>query len=157
MPVKVKCYELKKAKGNQLALVCENIVTYNGEKVLNSPSEVYFFIKDTLKLDEYAEEQMYAIGINNAGSVTSFFKVGQGSVNYSTGNPSGIFKRLLLANCTAFFVVHNHPSNKTEPSQADIQLTKNLKKVGAMLEIPLLDHLVIGEGNYFSFKEKNML
>lgn len=155
--VKIKCYSLKKDRDKNLALVCEDVVKYEGAQVLDSPNAVYNFIKETLHLEEYAEENLYAIGVSASGGVTGFFKISQGTSNSSLTNPAGIFRRLLLDNSSSFFMVHNHPSNRVEPSQADLQMTNNLKKAGKMLEIPLLDHIIVGEESYYSFREKDLI
>lgn len=155
--VKIKCYNLKKDKTQKLALVCEDTIKYEGAQTLNSPEAVYKFIKETLHLEEYAEENLYAIGVSASGGVTGFFKISQGTSNCSLVNPAGIFRRLLLDNSQTFFVVHNHPSNNIYPSQADLQMTNELNKAGKILGIPLLDHIIVGETSYYSFKEKEAL
>jgi DNA repair protein RadC len=57
----------------------------------------------------------------------------------------------------AFVVLHNHPSGNCKPSKADIELTKAIQKAAQCVDILLLDHIVMGSGEYFSFKEHNML
>lgn len=153
--VKIKCYSLKKDKKNDLSLVKENMVKYEGEQSLTSPQMVYEFLKETLHLHEYAEESLYAVGLSGTGYVKCIFKISQGSQNCSVSNIGGLFKRLLLANCSAFFVAHNHPSNNINPSQSDVQTTENIKKIGKMLEVPMLDHIIVGENDYYSFCENS--
>lgn len=151
--VKIKCYSLKKDKKNDLYLVNDNVIKYEGEQSLNSPGAVYWFIKGTLHLDENAEEELWVIGLNGKGSVNCMFKVSQGSSSASMSNMGGIFKRLLLANCAAFILTHNHPSNNVNPSQADVITTENAKKLGKLLDVPMLDHIIIGTEYYYSFIE----
>ena len=65
-------------------------------------------------------------------------------------------KPLILSNATSFIVGHNHPSTDTTPSNADIECTKRLKKVGELMDIQLRDHLIIGENSYVSLKEEGV-
>jgi DNA repair protein RadC len=62
-----------------------------------------------------------------------------------------VFKSAILANSAAIIVAHNHPSDDATPSSEDIKLTESLVKAGELLDIPVLDHIILGEGSY-SFK-----
>jgi DNA repair protein RadC len=68
-----------------------------------------------------------------------------------------VFKAALLANAAAIIVAHNHPSGDPTPSPDDAALTARLAAAGEMLGVPLLDHIVIGDARYFSFKEAGRL
>ncbi|MDG1475900.1 MAG: JAB domain-containing protein, partial [Vicingaceae bacterium] len=67
------------------------------------------------------------------------------------------FKRAIEVLTSAIILCHNHPSGSLKPSNADIQLTKKLKEAGTMLDIPVLDHLIIGEKAYFSFADESLM
>jgi DNA repair protein RadC len=67
-----------------------------------------------------------------------------------------IFKTALDARATAFIAVHNHPSGSLSPSQADIELTRRLRKAGEVLDLPLLDHLIVSERGYYSFTDEGV-
>jgi len=54
-------------------------------------------------------------------------------------------------------VLHNHPSGSLQPSQADIDLTRRIKKAGELLDLPLLDHLIVSERGYYSFADEGMM
>lgn len=155
--LKIHAYELLKEKDDELRLVKEKTYKYEGEEILNSPEKVYSFILETLSLQNYPEEMMYVIGLNNRGTVKGLFKVGQGTTTTSLVNPAGIFKRLLLSDCNNFILAHNHPSNNMEPSQSDIQTTINLDQLGKMLGVKLLDHLIIGRDCFYSFKQERII
>ena len=155
--LKIHAYELLKEKDDELCLVKERTYKYEGEEILNSPESVYNFILNTLSLQNYPEEMMYVIGLNNRGTVRGLFKVGQGTATTSLVNPAGIFKRLLLSDCNNFILTHNHPSNNLEPSQSDIQTTNNLNQLGKLLGVRLLDHLIIGRDSFYSFKQGNFI
>ena len=62
-----------------------------------------------------------------------------------------------MANSAALIVAHNHPSGDPSPSPEDIALTRKLVEAGELLDIPVLDHVILGYGRYASFKEKDLL
>lgn len=68
-----------------------------------------------------------------------------------------VFKAALLANASSIIIAHNHPSGDPTPSPEDMQVTQKLKELGEALDVPVLDHIVIGHERYFSFSEKGML
>lgn len=71
-------------------------------------------------------------------------------------HPREIFKEALLLNTDSIICIHNHPSGNIMPSNADIKLTDKLVKLGKELNLPIIDHLIIGD-SYFSFFENNLL
>lgn len=77
-----------------------------------------------------------------------------GSVNMSLISPREVFLEALKSEAVSIILLHNHPSGDPTPSQCDIDITRLVKKMGDMLDIPLLDHIIIGDNCYFSFKEK---
>jgi DNA repair protein RadC len=103
-------------------------------------------------------ESFVLIALNRAHKPIGFYKVSQGGVAGTVADPKVIFQLALLSNASRIMVAHNHPSGTLEPSQADIDLTKKLKAAGAVLEIPLLDHLIVTtENRYFSFADEGLL
>ena len=68
-----------------------------------------------------------------------------------------MFKAALLANAAAIILAHNHPSGDPTPSADDVALTQRLRAAGDLLGIDVLDHVVIGDGHYSSFKELGRL
>lgn len=68
-----------------------------------------------------------------------------------------MFKAALLANAAAIVVSHNHPSGDPTPSPDDVELTRRLAAAGEVLGVPVLDHIIIGDGRYYSFKEAGCL
>lgn len=80
-------------------------------------------------------------------------KLSEGSVRMSLLSPREIFLEALEAKAVNILLVHNHPSGDPTPSAADIELTANVREMGDKIDIPLLDHVVIGDNKYVSFKE----
>ncbi len=80
-----------------------------------------------------------------------------GNVNSALIRAAEVFRPAIRENCPAIIVVHNHPSGDPTPSRDDVRVTEELREAGKVLDIELLDHVVIGNGNRFvSMKEKGM-
>lgn len=71
-------------------------------------------------------------------------------------NPREIFLAALSYHAVGILLVHNHPSGDPTPSKADLNITKRVQNAGAMLGIPLLDHIIIGDCRYISFREQGL-
>ena len=81
----------------------------------------------------------------------------KGTVNYSLVHPREIFKEAYILSSIYIISIHNHPSGNASPSKNDIELTKRIKDIGNLFGIALIDHIIIGKGNYYSFFEDNNL
>lgn len=138
-------------------LVRERSTNYPAVKNLNTPAKIYEVMKNVFHLHELAEEEVYLICLNSKNVSSGFFMIGKGTVNSCHINTRDIFIRALLSSAVYVILCHNHPSQNTTPSAADIQLTKKIKEAGALLDIPLLDHIIISKENYFSFSEAGLL
>ena len=89
--------------------------------------------------------------------VIAYHEVSRGTLDATLVHPREVFKAALLANAAAIILAHNHPSGHPAPSPDDAALTTRLASAGEMLGIPVLDHIVIGDGRYFSFREAGRL
>ena len=89
--------------------------------------------------------------------VIAYHEVSRGTLDSTIVHPREVFKAALLANSAAIMAAHNHPSGDPTPSPEDVDLTRRLAAAGELIGIPLLDHIVIGDGRYFSFKEAGRL
>ena len=76
-----------------------------------------------------------------------------GTINQTLIHPRDIFKEAYLLSASAIICIHNHPSGNTAPSKEDIMMTKNLKEVGLIMGINVVDHIIIGKNSYYSFFE----
>lgn len=81
----------------------------------------------------------------------------KGTVNASVISPRELFVEALKARAVRFALIHNHPSGDPEPSREDELLTRRMKEAGIVLGIYLVDHIIIGNASYMSFKERGML
>jgi DNA repair protein RadC len=89
--------------------------------------------------------------------VIAYHEVSRGTLDSTLVHPREVFKAALLANAAAIVAGHNHPSGDHTPSPDDVELTRRLVAAGELLGIPVLDHVVIGDGRYYSFKEAGRL
>lgn len=81
----------------------------------------------------------------------------EGSATRTTIYPQKIIRAALLRNANSIIIAHNHPSGIAEPSQADFRLTQTLQYVGNVLSLRLLDHIIIGQDNFYSFRQSGFL
>jgi DNA repair protein RadC len=89
--------------------------------------------------------------------VIAYHEVSRGTLDSTLVHPREVFKAALLANAAAIIVAHNHPSGDPTPTADDIQVTRRLLATGEVLGIDVLDHVIVGEGRYYSFKEGSRL
>jgi DNA repair protein RadC len=85
--------------------------------------------------------------------VLAYHEVSRGTLDSTLVHPREVFRAAILANAATIVVCHNHPSGDPTPSPDDFALTTRLVAAGELLGIPVVDHIVVGDGRYFSFKE----
>jgi DNA repair protein RadC len=83
--------------------------------------------------------------------------VATGTLNTTVVEPRDVFREAAMSAAAAVVVFHNHPSGDPAPSRDDVELTSRLKAAGTLMGIQVLDHVVLGDGRYFSFKESGYL
>ena len=113
----------------------------------------YFY----MRMSDIEHEQFWVMLLNPRNKVIKIAKISDGGVNGTTADPKRIFKTALENNATAMMLCHNHPSGNVKPSDSDKSLTHNLVNGGKLLEIKILDHIIIGINNYFSFADSGLI
>lgn len=103
------------------------------------------------------KEYFWTIGLNSANDILYIELVTIGILNKTILDPVEIFSFAVSKKCKKIILVHNHPSGSLTPSIEDKSLTKHLNKGGKLLGIQVLDHLIISEESYVSFKDKGWL
>src|ERR1035437_8776372 len=103
------------------------------------------------------KEEFYIILLNRANKVLGWYKVSEGGMSGTVVDPKLVFSIALKSLASSLVLAHNHPSGNLKPSTEDIHLTKRLKEAGALLEIPVLDHLILTNDGYFSFADEGMM
>ena len=126
------------------------------EKIhLSCPQDVADFLMPRLRYA--AKEQFVVILLNSKNKVIGTEVVSEGSLSSSIVHPREVFAPAILHHAAAIMVAHNHPSGDPKPSIEDEEVTRQLLRSGKVLGIPMIDHVIIGDGNYYSFLENEAL
>lgn len=99
------------------------------------------------------QEYFYAYYFNNKQELIEKKLIYMGTINSATTHTREIFKEAYLVSASSIVCLHNHPSNDTTPSKADILFTEHLMRTGEIQGIPVVDHIIVGKTNYYSFYE----
>lgn len=99
------------------------------------------------------QEYFYAYYFNNKQELIEKKLIYMGTINSATTHTREIFKEAYLVSASTIVCLHNHPSNDTTPSKADIIFTEHLMRTGEIQGIPVVDHIIVGKTNYYSFYE----
>lgn len=119
---------------------------------LHNPNDVRDYLK--LKLASEPNEVFAVIYVDTGHRVIAFEIVQYGTIDTALVSPRHVAQRCLKHNAAAVIVAHNHPSGDPEPSSNDYRLTERLRDALGLLEIRMLDHLIVGKGQGFSFAER---
>ena len=99
-------------------------------------------------------EQFWALLMNQHYRLIKKVRISLGGITETAVDVRIVMKEALLANCTILAVCHNHPSGNLTPSKADQELTRSIKRACELLNIYFLDHVIVTDGQYYSFKEQ---
>lgn len=123
---------------------------------LRSPEAAVKVIADMLR--QYDREAFCIVNLRNDLSPINMNIVSTGTLNASLAHPREILKSAVLSNASATMLFHNHPSGNLTPSREDTEITDRMSKLFALADMPLLDHIIIGNGDqYYSFKENSVM
>ncbi len=122
-------------------------------KELNTPEKVYQLVRSKLK--DHSREHFYIILLNTRN--ISLYEISVGTLNTSLVHPREVFAEAIKHRAASLILAHNHPSGDTTPSQQDKELTKRLVDAGKLLCIEVLDHVIVTQNAYLSFKQKGLL
>ena len=123
-------------------------------KISNSKDAFEHFY---MRMSDIEHEQFWIMLLNPANKVIKVTRISIGGVNGTLADPKRIFKIAIDNQATAIMLCHNHPSGNVEPSDKDKALTRNIVNGGKLLEIKILDHIIVGINNYFSFADSGMI
>lgn len=108
------------------------------------------------EMKNYNREILRVILLNTKNVVIRMSDISVGNLNSSIVHPREVFSEAILWHSAAIIICHNHPSGDPTPSNEDINITARLKECGKIIGIDVLDHIIIGDGVYVSFKEKGI-
>ncbi len=124
-------------------------------ELLRSPENVFLHFQNRFRKER--REIFYVVLLTNKNRKIREVKISEGSLTASLVHPREVFHPAIRESAAAVLFVHNHPSGDPAPSQADIEITRRLKDVGETMGIRVLDHVVIGQDQYFSFNDRGIL
>ena len=124
-----------------------------GETLTSSQATKEFL---SFKLSKYEREVFAVMLLDSQHKLIDYQELFFGTINAASVYPREIVKAVLTENAAAVILSHNHPSGEAEPSQADISITKRLKEALALIDVPVLDHIVVGK-TATSFAERGLL
>ena len=121
---------------------------------IRNPWDIQRYYMDSLR---YLKKEVFkAVLLNTKNEIISDVDVSIGTLSSSLVHPREVFKEAIRRSASKIIVMHNHPSGSVEPSREDKNITSRLIKCGEIIGIEIIDHIIIGDGLYFSFKE-NMI
>lgn len=121
----------------------------------NNPDIIFTLFKK--KYENEKQEIFSVITLNAKNAIINNHTVFIGTLSQSIVHPREIFKKVIVDSASCFICIHNHPSGNPTPSDEDYEITKKIDKLSKVFAIPLLDHIIIGKKNYFSFKQNNII
>ena len=147
---KTKAVQIKAALelGNRIA-------SYKPAKYkIKNPWDIYKYYMESLR---YQYKEIFKVVLlNTKNEIITDVDISMGTLNSSLVHPRELFREAIIRSSNKIILLHNHPSGNAEPSKEDKSVTNRLKECGELIGIEVIDHIIIGDGIYFSFKE-NML
>lgn len=146
-------------KARQLQYLCElakRIYRVNSKlpPVIGAPQDVFERVVD---MQHLTVEQFRVLYLNTKNGILAEEIVSQGTISAALVDPRVVFSRAVRLMAATVILIHNHPSGDPSPSPEDIALTRKLIEAGKVLDVQVVDHLVVGQGRYVSFKEKGLI
>lgn len=148
------------AKFVQLQATLEMTQRYLAEtlkrgEALTSPEQTKLYLSGLLR--DKQREEFYVLFLDNQHRVISGEPLFQGTIDAASVYPREVVKRSLEHNAAALILAHNHPSGVAEPSQSDRRITRRITDALALVDIRVLDHFVVGDGEIVSFAERGWI
>ncbi len=154
------CRGIGRGRANAIAILPDLARRYfagslpKGE-VIRNPADTAGYLQARMRHLEY--ELFCCLFLDNRHRVIRFDEMFRGTIDGTSVYPREVVKEALAANAAAVILAHNHPSGVAEPSQADERITQRLKSALGLVDIRLLDHLIIGNGEATSLAARGML
>ncbi len=122
--------------------------------MINSPADAAALV--VYEMSALEQEHLRVILLDTRNRVLEIVEVYKGSVNSSQVHVGELFKAAIRRNAASLIIVHNHPSGDPTPSPDDVAVTRAALQAGKLLDVPVLDHMVIGQGRWVSLKERGL-
>ena len=129
--------------------------SYRDTVCFTDPKTIAQYYMEDLRHEK--QEHMKLLMLNSKAKLLGETTISKGTVNASLVTPRELFIEALQKNAVSIIILHNHPSGDPSPSREDMLTTKRILDAGALIGIELLDHIIIGNNCYISFREEGML
>lgn len=123
--------------------------------VVHGPEDVAHFAMPRYRFED--KEHFAIVVLNTKNHIIAMPDISIGSLTASVVHPREVFREALKYPAASVILLHNHPSGDPSPSREDIAVTQRLAKAGKILDIPVLDHVIIGDNRFVSLKEKSLM
>lgn len=123
-------------------------------KITSASAVANMYMEDLRHLKQECFKVIY---LDTKNKIINDENISIGSLNASIVHPREVFKNAVKKSANSIIIMHNHPSGDPAPSREDIDITRRIRKSGELLGISLLDHIIIGDHRYISFKEEKLL
>jgi DNA repair protein RadC len=133
-----------------------DISALDGGKI-ESSKQADYILKQIMEPYMTTQEVFVALLMNRTNIVTGYAVISIGGQHSTIVDPKIVFRHALLSNSCGIIVAHNHPSGNLAPSMEDKKITIKLREVGRQLELPIFDHIIVCENDYFSFADEGLL
>ena len=125
------------------------------KKQISASRDVYDFFHPFI--GDLSHEEFWVLHLSRSNRILAWKKISQGGIAGTVTDIRLILKDALENTASALIICHNHPSGNLQPSEADREITKKIAKAARIMDIRLLDHIIIGEGGYYSFADESLL
>ena len=143
------------SKATQIKAALElgiRVASYKPQRYkVTNPWDIYKYYMESMR---YAKQEIFKVVLlNTKNEIIADIDVSIGTLNSSLVHPREVFREAIKRSSNKIILMHNHPSGSIKPSKEDKQITSRLIKCGEIIGIEVIDHIIIGDGTYFSFKE----
>lgn len=123
--------------------------------LLDSPKAVADYLRE--KIGKTKKEHFMILCLDEGNNLTKISNISVGTLNASLVHPREVFKEAIQASAAQVILAHNHPAGNLTPSKEDIKITKSLVAAGKIIDIDVLDHIIVSDAGFCSFKEKDLI
>lgn len=136
------------------------IIKEKHKKVLSQPKDAAGLLWNILKTESKIDrdkEHLWTIGLSGRNTIKYIELVSLGLLDANLVHPREVFRLAISKGIAQLIIGHNHPSGDCRPSEDDLTTTKRLVEAGKILDIKVIDHIIIGKRNYFSFADEGLI
>ena len=122
--------------------------------LVRTPADAASLLMPHLRFQE--TERFWVLLLNTKNEVLDRIEISKGGLASSPVHPREVFKAAVKAGAAGVVVIHNHPSGDPTPSRADLAITTKLSRAGGVMGIPIIDHIIVGDGSFVSLRERGV-